>query len=534
MKQGYGLNPYDNSVVHLKTWLQSKKNFIVLYDDDFPLCFKREYFTDLFAQYGGKSLSCKEEPAKAVVEKLDNKEYLDISTLKISKDHIFARFTNLKKMFSKKSSPEQVFRIKSGRNTRIAYWDIVGNIKDISDALTKYSYLWDYGINTILRKGENSIHNNNVFETDKINRYRFPFDPYPISRSGALKNIKTVIASIDKAFSETELGDTNVIGYRGMKNHFDELLGSDNKMKPIGTSFVSKPYTSVSTNFLVAKGFANQNTYCCLYKFVIDKKIPYINMRNTTKFKNEKELLLPRNILFRYGGSELKKGLTIHVMYVTLIDESSLQNRKTPNKCFERETVEFVPVESEAIIKRALDDNGADEDVAPTPKCPINTERNKNSGLCVPTEEVLASGSIPKKVSTPVLNGSSQPELKTKKCPKGTRKNKKTGLCESKTTKIANPKSVSPLFSPSQTTKATTPKSVSPLFSPPETPSWLQSQKIRPLCPPGMKLKKDSCVCVEKTPPPKKISTVKKNKTPKCPKGTRRNKKTGLCEPIKK
>ena len=56
MKQGYGLNPYDNSVVHLKTWLQSKKNFIVLYDDDFPLCFKREYFTDLFAQHSGKSL----------------------------------------------------------------------------------------------------------------------------------------------------------------------------------------------------------------------------------------------------------------------------------------------------------------------------------------------------------------------------------------------------------------------------------------------------------------------------------------------
>ena len=111
---------------------------------------------------------------------------------------------------------------------------------------------------------------------------------------------------------------------------------------------------------------------------------------------------------------------------------------------------------------------------------------------------------------------SSQHDVKSKKCPKGTRKNKKTGLCEPKTG------------------KATTPKSVSPLFSPPETPSWLQSQKIRPLCPPGMKLKKDSCVCVEKTPPPKKISTVKKNKTPKCPKGTRRNKKTGLCEPIKK
>jgi len=261
-------------------------------------------------------------------------------------------------------------------------------------------------------------------------------------------------------------------------------------------------------------------------------------MRNTTKFKNEKEILLPRNILFRYGGSEIKKGLTIHIMFVTLIDDSNLQNRKTPNKCFERETVEFVPVESEAIIKRALDDSGADEDVAQTPKCPVNTERNKKSGLCVPTKEVLESGSTPKKVSTPVLNGSYKPEVKSKKCPKGTRKNKKTGLCEPKTGKATTPKSVSPLFSPSQTTKATTPKSVSPLFSPPPTPSWLgsptQSDVIKPLCPPGMKLKKDSCVCVEKTPPPKKISTVKKNKTPKCPKGTRRNKKTGLCEPVKK
>jgi hypothetical protein len=517
MKQGYGLNPYDNSVVHLKTWLQSKKNFIVLYDEDFPLCFKREYLSDLFAQYNGKSLSCKKEPKKTAVEKLDTKEFLDISTIKMSKDHIFARFNNLKKMFGKKSSPEQVFRIKSGPDTRIAYWDIVNNIKDISDALKKYSYLWDYGINTILRKGEDSIYNMDMFDYQKMNRYRFPFDPYPISRIGALKNIKTVIASIDKAFLETELGYENVIGYRGMKNHFDELLGSDNKMKPIGTSFVSKPYTSVSTSYLVAKSFMNKTTNCCFYKFIIDKKIPYINMINTTKFKNEKEILLPRNLLFRYGGSEpFKNGITMHIMFVTLIDESSLQNRKTPNKCFIRETVEFVPVESEAIIKRALDDNGADEDVAPTPKCPINTERNKNSGLCVPTEEVLESGSTPKKVSTPVLNPNSQPELKTKKCPKGTRKNKKTGLCEPKITKIANPKSVSP--SPSL----------------PQTSQRAPSDLVQPTCPPGMKLKKDSCVCVQNTPILKANTTVKKSKNPKCPKGTRRNKKTGLCEPIKK
>jgi hypothetical protein len=73
---------------------------------------------------------------------------------------------------------------------------------------------------------------------------------------------------------------------------------------------------------------------------------------------------------------------------------------------------------------------------------------------------------------------------KSKRCPKGTRKNPKTGVCEPIKEKIVN--------SPIQSDLSSSPKSTTHMGSD-----------------------------MESSP-----------KSKRCPKGTRKNKKTGICEPI--
>ena len=143
---------------------------------------------------------------------------------------------------------------------------------------------------------------------------------------------------------------------------------------------------------------------------------------------------------------------------------------------------------------------------------------------------------------------------KTKKCPKGTRRNKKTGLCEpskkpvqeieQKITPPITPTSsptpvklsLSPTPSPVKLSLSPTPSPVKLSLTPTPSPVKLSptQEPIIPSskkCPKGTRRNKKTGLCE----PVKKIEAPKSVPEPvkKCPKGTRRNKKTGLCEPTK-
>jgi hypothetical protein len=107
--------------------------------------------------------------------------------------------------------------------------------------------------------------------------------------------------------------------------------------------------------------------------------------------------------------------------------------------------------------------------------------------------------------------------LKVVRCPKGTRRNKKTGLCE-----------------PNKSKSKTPVKPKTPVVVKPKTPV------VKPKTPLVIKplvVAKPLVVVKPKTPVVIKPLVVVKPKTPtpkkRCPKGTKRNKKTGLCEPHK-
>jgi hypothetical protein len=136
--------------------------------------------------------------------------------------------------------------------------------------------------------------------------------------------------------------------------------------------------------------------------------------------------------------------------------------------------------------------------------------------------DVLNKLTPPTNISIMSHNPSSLKQLTNKKlpkCPNGTVRNKITGKCEPKNkdvTKKIEPKKIEP--------KKIEPKKIEPKKIEPKKiePKKIEPKKIEP--------KKIEPKKIE----PKKIEpklTSKKKKLPKCPNGTRRNKKTGNCDP---
>lgn len=109
-------------------------------------------------------------------------------------------------------------------------------------------------------------------------------------------NIMNRINSIDKCYMEaaprTNSAMVKQVYYRGMKGTYGH--------KKIGDQVLIKNYTSVSLSKQVPFNFWNTGTKCCIFAFHLPLGLPYINMINTTKYKNEREILLPRDIIFEH------------------------------------------------------------------------------------------------------------------------------------------------------------------------------------------------------------------------------------------
>jgi predicted ABC-type ATPase/predicted transcriptional regulator len=169
----------------------------------------------------------------------------------------------------------------------------------ISNVLNAYSGILYKYINTCLL--EPDLYNSND-----------PLDPYSIYSMKLNLKINVVkkmdvkieidkeIEKIDKAFIEAaprfEKKYKTQVFYRGMKVRYKNTSG--NELYNVGEKAHILNFTSITSSFSVAKSFAGYGPTSKIYKILIDEGIPYINMVSNTKFKHEKEYLLPRNIIF--------------------------------------------------------------------------------------------------------------------------------------------------------------------------------------------------------------------------------------------
>lgn len=312
----------------------------------------------------------------------------------------------------------------------------------LAKALTNYSYQWDVPINLYLRTGED------YFNTSIFKQY---YKRYGKTLEESISNIKQKVLDIDRAFLEAAPRNENdtILFYRGMQRPFEHLIN-------IGDKQTISNFISVSSAFNVALRFSGvlRGSKCCLYQLSIDKGIPIIDMVSTTKFKHEKEILLPRNLIFElvnitFVNAFNKSNIPIAKLKVHLQDNDQF---KLTTGCKKFLNGSIVPYSPSYIVNET---KKADK------KIPIAKDKDKKPLTIDPKyEDLMQNHKIP---------------LVGKRCPKGYRIHKPTNMCE-----------------------------------------FFEQVKAKP----------------KTRPKTQKKSQVKTgSKKPRCKNGTRRNPKTGNCEP---
>ena len=293
----------------------------------------------------------------------------------------------------------------------------------MSQSLYNYSWQWDGPINNYLRTGDS------YWDTAIFTQY---MSRYGNNKENAIKNVKSKIESIDKCFMEAapRNQDDSKLYYRGMRNGYG--------FSGINDEVIVRNFTSVSEKIAVALSFYDKNTKCCIHEIKIDKGIPYINMVTNTKFKQEKEILLPRDLVFKLVGFRNIKSadgkINISVRKIK-ISKMMPDQFKLDTGCNLYPIVNIEPLKklkNTPILKKKKDDvkilqqvpKNIENNLEPAipakkPRCLNGTRRDKKTGLCIDKD-----GNIVNQVN----QVNTQKTLKKKRCPNGQRKNK-SGIC---------------------------------------------------------------------------------------------------------
>jgi len=269
----------------------------------------------------------------------------------------------------------------------------------MAKALLNYSYQWDGAINFYLRVGED------YFNTSVFKQY---YKRFGKTIEQAIENVKQKVLDIDKAFLEAAPRNENnqTYYYRGMQTHFE-------KLDKIGSKATISNFISVSSVYNVALRFSGilRGSQCCLYRLQIDKGIPIIDMVRTTKFKQEKEILLPRNLVFELVNIDvieyLKRKIPIANIKVHLQDKDQF---KLTTGCKKFLVGNIVPYSPDYIVNETKKaDKKADK------KTIAKDENKKPLKIDTKYEELIENHKI---------------ALIGKRCPKGYRIHKPTNMCE--------------------------------------------------------------------------------------------------------
>ena len=296
-------------------------------------------------------------------------------------------------------------------------------------ALHNYSYQWDAAINSYLRFGET------YFTTDLFKKFE---KRYGGTHELACQAIRNKVIDIDRAFIEAAPRNENSaqVFYRGMTSPFS--------FKNLYDKEIIKNYMSVSTDYNIAVQFSGireiydytekkfkLNKMCCLYKITVDRGIPFINMINTTKYKHEKEILLPRNLLFTLISVDTIKFSSKSNIEVPIVSIhatlSSPDQFKIKTGCIKYTVCNIRPLQykQEKTVKSSkkhhiekIEEEIKENSFNNIKRCPKGTRKNKATGLCESNDKSTTKT----KTTT----------AKQPRCPNGMRRNPKTKQCEPK------------------------------------------------------------------------------------------------------
>ena len=343
-------------------------------------------------------------------------------------------------------------------NFKHAYEDVYFE-ELISFILHKYSMSLYYYINNSLLNPE--LYNNDEPLTDEYLKSVLQKD-LKVKYKKSFKNIDVknamdnVITKIDKGFIEAapryERAYIQKIFYRGMKEKYMNTNGS--YLENIGDTALILNYTSISSAYDEAKQFAMSGTNPAIYIIYLEEGLPFINMVSTTQFIDEREYLLPRNIIFELiskNGNEytviakpfkkdqfaIKTGCipldTYDIKPATLAPPAppaQLSTQTKPATPAKLSSIKSNKLSSSPKKIKSKADSGKIKDnikAVKSKRCPERMVRNKITKECVPKQNMKTKAK-PKPKPKPKEN----PKVKLGRCPNGTRRNPKTLLCEAK------------------------------------------------------------------------------------------------------
>lgn len=338
------------------------------------------------------------------------KEYIALSYIGIYKK--IEKYKNL--------SPETKKKTITTDKQNIPYDIDVYFEKILAIALRNYSFQWDAAINNYLRLGDS-------YFTATSSQFHTYWPRFGKTREESIEAIKNKIIDLDRAFLEagTRNEDDKKIYYRGMK----QPLSINN----IGENIIVPNFFSITTSYNIAVGFSHVNRpprRCCLYKIIIDKGVPIIDMINTTKYKNEKEILLPRNL--KYTITNIEKSAPIYNNPVTkqkesynifVLKASLVRPDQFYIKSYCKEYLSGIikPLKDKKFLEQLLKHDTEQVSKTSNKKTEVKSVKTTNKN----TDVKLVK-------TTDIVQQSSFKPPKGKRCPNGTRKNPVTGLCENK------------------------------------------------------------------------------------------------------
>ena len=231
-------------------------------------------------------------------------------------------------------------------------------------------------------------------------------------------NVKDKILYLDKCFMEyaprVTTAMSNKYYYRGMVKPYEGQLDK------LDEEFIVKNFQSLSEKESVAVGFGlikvptkTDGTRCCFYRIKLQKGMPYVNMINTTAFKNESEILLPRNIKLKLKKITEKTHFIMKFKYNIYDIEISMIKKDQ----FKIET----GCKNYGIVELSLRD---DPKLSSTESDEMKV--STSTKLALFEKYGFESNKINKKLNPKVH------KIKLPRCPNGQRRNKKSGKCENK------------------------------------------------------------------------------------------------------
>ena len=319
-------------------------------------------------------------------------------------------------------------------NFQYAYEDVYFD-ELISLILKQYSLSMYFYINKCLLNSK-LYNNDKPLKKELAEILKNDFPKSKVFKNIDFKNhIDNIITKIDKGFIEAapryEKTYIHKVFYRGMKEKYINTNGGE--LENIGDTALILNYTSVSSEYDAAKNFAMSGSKEIIYKIYLDEGLPFINMVSNAVFEDEKEYLLPRNIIFELISKQGKE-------YTILAKPFKKDQFAIKTGCFPLDFYDIKPVPLSSIkskklsssptkVKSKADSAKIKNNVKPvkSKRCPKGMVRNKITKECVPKQNIKPKAK-PKPKPKPEPEPK-PPKAKLGRCPKGTRRNPKTLLC---------------------------------------------------------------------------------------------------------